>query len=196
MAEENVAGSGGQGGGFADVGSMGPDQIDLEIASIRSDKDFQAGPGSSLGGNRKAEILQARLEKLYQAKFPEGDRQKTPEPDRGLYDLARTAGLGTPEKIKAEGEQGRQEIENEALERQRTEAETTLRMKWGSDKFEEKRGYAHAIRDAYLTSEADKEFLAGPAGNDPDLIDKLADLGEYVSTKYGSKATPGKKESK
>lgn len=170
-----------------------PEAIDSEIASIRGDKDYLAGEGSTLGGNRHATELNARMQFLYTQKFKEPSGRQG-EIDHGVSDMARKE-FGpdvTPEKIKGERDGVVEELNDQAIERQAIEAETTLKAEFGGpEAYEEKLGYAYAIKDAYLNSPEDQEWLNGPAGNDPDLIRKLSDLGEYISKKYHNNAHSG-----
>jgi hypothetical protein len=191
MSEEN---QNNEGSGFElDYPMEGKSEawFDDQIARGRKDPDFGKP-------NARGNLIQDRITGLYQNhpryKEPEG-RQATPEPDRPLFDTLREQGI-TPDAIKAESEEGWMALENEKIERQKSEALSYLRGQWG-DQTEERINLGKALIDAYFSDE-DFEFMEKTGmGSDPEFITKLSDLADYLNKKYyGGKLTgyPRKQE--
>jgi len=171
-----------------DVSTLNKQEIESELGEIVKDSKspyWDSGPYSS-----QRDRYQERAQKLYEARSKTSEealKGELPENRGFAHELNKT--FGDKGGVIKSGEEARAEWEDTRWGEMQSKVLDELKGKWGQD-FETNMDYAFLIKDNYLTSDADKEWLETPGpdgvrpGDDPYLIEKMVEIGRHISKKY------------
>jgi hypothetical protein len=154
---------------------MTREQAQTKKGEILQDKNH-AYWNPNVYGDAHERAIQEMFE-LNKILSPEGDRQSIIESDRGLYDRIKESGFKSPEEIEKLGDEGREKLEIERIDREATQAETQLKVELG-DQFAPTINIGKFILDK-IFSKKDKDMILERHGNNVDFIKWLGQAGKF-----------------
>jgi len=170
MADEQGSQESGQGAGE----TLTPEQAQGKISEVMRTPGH---PYHDLSGRYKNghDEAVAEMQNWYKLAFPEGSRANELEPNRGLHDRLKQIGLDDPERIRLEGETGREALRDEAAHRTYLEAEGQLRQLWPSEQsYNEGIARVHFAIDQIVKDPAEREAIIERYGNDVQMCEALS----------------------